>query len=236
MLFPKPLISTIDVQSAKPVLSTKGCGSARACALAIVFLSCCSTASAEVHTLTLRQALDFAAKQNADVLLARLDAQRAEQGIRVAKDPFSPKVYGGSGLAWTSGYPNTIDGNAPSIFEAKTNMSLFNRPASYQVAEARENARGAQMDAQAARNVTGNVALDLRDIRRPAGVVRTPKLAAIGRVDQIGVDAQFVAMLRDAAHQHCTYLQALADLPRVIFLAFEFEDRASSHNFQVRQL
>jgi len=84
VLFPKPLISTIDVQSAKPVLSTKGCGSARACALAIVFLSCCSTASAEVHTLTLRQALDFAAKQNADVLLARLDAQLAEQELLLA--------------------------------------------------------------------------------------------------------------------------------------------------------
>jgi outer membrane protein len=121
----------------------------RSCAMGVILLSFCAIASAEVHTLTLRQALDYAAKQNADVLLARLDAQRAEQGIRVAKDPFSPKVYGGSGLAWTSGYPNSIDGNAPSIFEAKTTMSLFNRPASYQVAEARENARGAQMDAQA---------------------------------------------------------------------------------------
>jgi outer membrane protein len=133
---------------AKPLTLPYAAPGINTCALAVILLFCCVTASAEVHTLTLRQALDFAAKQNADVLLARLDAQRAEQGIRVAKDPFSPKVFGGSGLAWTSGYPNTIDGNAPSIFEAKTNMSLFNRPASYQVAEARESARGAQMDAQ----------------------------------------------------------------------------------------
>ena len=117
-------------------------------AIVIPLFSFCGLASAETHTLTLREALDYAAKQNADVLLARLDAQRAEEGIRVARDPFSPKLFGGSGLAWTSGYPNSIDGNAPSIFEAKTSMSLFNRPASYQVAEARENARGAQMDAQ----------------------------------------------------------------------------------------
>jgi len=143
----KPLILSTAAPYAKLIFSVAPTISSWI--LVIILLSCCATASAEVLTLTLRQALDFAAKQNADVLLARLDAQRAEQGIRVAKDPFSPKVYGGSGLAWTSGYPNTIDGNAPSIFEAKTNMYLFNRPASFQVAEARENARGAQMDAQA---------------------------------------------------------------------------------------
>ncbi|MGA7410947.1 MAG: TolC family protein [Bryobacteraceae bacterium] len=147
MSTPKPLILSAAAMYAKLVFSVAPTISAWT--LVLILLSCCPPASAEVHTLTLRQALDFAAKQNPDVLLARLDAQRAEQGIRIAKDPFSPKVYGGSGLAWTSGYPNTIDGNAPSIFEAKTNMSLFNRPATYQVAEARENARGAQMDAQA---------------------------------------------------------------------------------------
>jgi outer membrane protein len=140
---PKPLLSPV---ARAGVVSL--CSRQAPYALILMFLCCCATALAEVHTLTLRQALDFASKQNVDVLLSRLDAQRAEQGIRVAKDPFSPKVYGGSGLAWTSGYPNAIDGNAPSIFEAKTNMSLFNRPASYQVAEARENSRGAQLDAQ----------------------------------------------------------------------------------------
>lgn len=144
----------------------------RAGGLILSLLSFCVLATAEVHTLTLRQALDFAAKQNPDVLLSRLDAQRAEQGIRVAKDPFSPKVYGGSGLAWTSGYPNSIDGNAPSIFEAKTNMSLFNRPASFQVAEARESARGAQMDAQSKSDeVAYRTAIEYLDVLEMAKLV-----------------------------------------------------------------
>ena len=34
----------------------------------------------------------------------------------------------------------------PSIFEVKTDMSLFNRPQSYGIARARENARGAEID------------------------------------------------------------------------------------------
>ncbi|MGH9621290.1 MAG: hypothetical protein ACRD45_16480, partial [Bryobacteraceae bacterium] len=62
--------------------------------LALSCLPCifAGTAAAEVHALTLRQALDIASRQNPDVLLARLDQQHAEAGIRIANDPFRPKV------------------------------------------------------------------------------------------------------------------------------------------------
>ncbi len=100
-----------------------------------------AAASGEVHSLTLRQTLEIASRQNADVILARLDEQHALEGIRVAQDPFRPKVYGGSGLAYTYGYPNSIEGNAPSLFEARTDMALYNRPKSYQIAVAEETAR-----------------------------------------------------------------------------------------------
>lgn len=113
------------------------------------FLCLAGLACAEVHTLSLKEAVAIALKQNTDALLARLDEQRAQAGVRIAKDPFVPKVYGGSGLAWTSGYPNSIEGSAPSIFQARTNMALFNRPKSYELAEARETARGAAIDSAA---------------------------------------------------------------------------------------
>jgi outer membrane protein TolC len=108
-----------------------------------------ASASAEVHSLTLKQALELAGRQNPDVTLARLDQQRAAEGVYVALDPFRPKVYAGSGLAYTYGYPNSIEGNAPSIFEIRTDMSLYNRSQSYALASARETARGSQMGAQA---------------------------------------------------------------------------------------
>jgi outer membrane protein TolC len=117
--------------------------------LGISSLLFASLVSAEVHSLTLQQALELAARQNPEVALARLDEQRAEQGVKVALDPFRPKVYGGSGLAYTYGYPNSIEGNAPSLFQLKTDMALFNRPKSYNVASARETARGSQFGAQA---------------------------------------------------------------------------------------
>jgi outer membrane protein len=117
--------------------------------IASILLSFGCLASAEVHSLTLQQVLELAARQNPDVTLARLDQQRAEEGIKIALDPFRPKVYGGSGLAYTYGYPNSIEGNAPSLFEVRTDMALYNRPKSYEVAAARENARGSRFGAQA---------------------------------------------------------------------------------------
>ncbi len=128
---------------------------------AITSLCFSSLVSAEVHSLTLQQVLEIAARQNPEVALARLDEQRASQGVQVALDPFRPKVYGGSGLAYTYGYPNSIDGNAPSLIQLKTDMALFNRPKSYDVASARETARGSQFAAQAKAEDVAYQAADL---------------------------------------------------------------------------
>jgi outer membrane protein len=129
--------------------------------IATVFFLAAGAAIAEVHSLTLPQALEIASRQNPDVALARLDQQRAEEGIKVAHDPFVPKVYGGSGLAYTYGYPNAINGNAPSLFEARTEMSIYNRPQSYQLAAARETARGSQLGTQAKGDEVAYQAADL---------------------------------------------------------------------------
>ncbi len=120
-----------------------------------------AVASAEVHPLTLQQVLEISSRQNPDVALARLDEQRAEQAVQVAIDPFRPKVYGGSGLAYTYGYPNSIDGNAPSLFQLRTDMAIYNRPKSYAVASAREQARGTQFSAQAKAEDVAYQAADL---------------------------------------------------------------------------
>lgn len=116
------------------------------CLILLLALGC--GAYAENHSYTLQQALDIASRQNPDVLLARLDEQRAGENVRVTADPFHPKVYAGSGAAYTQGYPNPIGGDAPSIFEAKAQMSLYNKPRSLLVAASRENVRGTHIDEQ----------------------------------------------------------------------------------------
>ncbi|HLK49233.1 MAG TPA: TolC family protein [Bryobacteraceae bacterium] len=100
---------------------------------------------AEVFSLTLRQAVGTALKQNPDITLSRMDEDKARQAVRVARDPFSPRFVVGSGLAYTNGFPMSLEGSAPSIFQANVTQFLFNRQQSYMVAQTRENARAAQI-------------------------------------------------------------------------------------------
>jgi outer membrane protein TolC len=127
----------------------------------LLFLSSALLATAEVHPLGFEQALERARRESPEVLLARFDEIQAQQAVRVAKDPFSPKVAVGSGLAYTYGFPMSIEGSAPSLFQAKAIQTLVNRPQSYLLAKAR-------VDAQ---SIAFNVAE-----RRAAAVEKTAKL------------------------------------------------------------
>src|SRR6185437_4077319 len=100
-------------------------------------------ARAENHVLTLKQAVDRALGQNPEALMARLAPFKAAAAIRVAKDPFVPRLAVGSGLAYNNGFPLSIEGSAPAAFEARANAYIFNRPQTYAIAQAKENARGA---------------------------------------------------------------------------------------------
>ena len=112
----------------------------------LLLLVLCATIHAEVRTLTLRQAIETAVRQNPDVIMARLDEQKAQEQVRIANDPFGPRVVIGSGLAYTRGFPMSVEGSAPSVFQARVIQSLYNKPRSYEVAAARENARATTLD------------------------------------------------------------------------------------------
>ena len=131
-----------------------------------------SAGLAEVHPLTLRQAVEMALKQSPDLVLARLDEQKMQYAIRIAKDPFTPKLYAGSGDAATWGYPSSIEGSAPAIVQTKTDMSLFNRPKSFELARAREHARGAGISVQEKTDdvafQTASLFLDAQQLARTA--------------------------------------------------------------------
>ena len=85
--------------------------------------------------MTLRQAVERALQQNPEIAMARLDELKAQEAVRVQKDPFAPHVYFGSGLAYTNGFPMSIDGAAPSVVQGRVSESLFNRQQSYAVAQ-----------------------------------------------------------------------------------------------------
>lgn len=128
---------------------------------------------AETRTLTLKQAVDLALEQNPDLVLARLDEIKANQAIRAARDPFMPKVFVGSGLAYTYGFPMSIDGSAPSIVQARAVASIYDKSKSLKVAEERENARTVKLTSEGKREeVAERVAIAYLDADRAARLAR----------------------------------------------------------------
>jgi outer membrane protein TolC len=128
--------------------------------------------------MTLKQAIETALAQSPDVALARLDEEKARQGIRVARDPFTPRLTAGSGLAYSNGFPMSIEGAAPSIFQARASEFIFNRPQSFAVAQAKEEARGAAVGVTAKRDeVAWRVASLFLDAERAS------RIGALARKD-----------------------------------------------------
>ncbi len=127
--------------------------------------------------MTLRQAVETALKQNPDIALARLDEEKARQAVRLAKDPFVPRIVVGSGLAYSNGFPMSIEGSAPSVIQANAQQFLFNRPQSYAVAQAKENARGAAIAVTSKRDEvayrTASLYLDAERANRIGALART---------------------------------------------------------------
>jgi outer membrane protein len=114
-----------------------------------IALALCAGMQAEVHTMTLRQAVERAMEQNPEVAMSRFDEIKAQEAVRQQRDPFLPRIMFGSGLAYTNGFPLSIDGAAPSVIQGRASQYLFNRQQSYVVAQAKEQAHTADISAAA---------------------------------------------------------------------------------------
>lgn len=113
----------------------------------VVFFLTALAGAAEVHRLRLGEAVARALEQNPEVILARLAEQAAEQRVEAARDPFIPKLYTGSGAAYTNGFPMSIEGSAPTVVQARAVAAVVNRRLSHELAATREAVRGARLDA-----------------------------------------------------------------------------------------
>lgn len=117
--------------------------------------------------ITLKQAVDLALQRNPELTLARLDARRTQLEVEAAREPLMPKLSVGSGLAYTYGYPLSIEGSAPSIIDVAATRSIYDPQRGHRVAQAKENARGAELQSEATReDVALRVAMLFLDLER----------------------------------------------------------------------
>src|SRR5215831_12824295 len=84
------------------------------------------TSSGKDRPLAFRTAIELALKNSATTGLSQADLQRARSVVRQTKDVFLPQMVLGSGLGASYGFPLSLEGAAPSIFNVNFQGALFN--------------------------------------------------------------------------------------------------------------
>jgi outer membrane protein TolC len=97
-----------------------------------------ATAQSGERAITLKEAVQLALKQNLDVLIARVEEEKAKQAVVEARAPFTPQVFAGSGLAYTDGIPQSVEGANPSVVRIVGRQFLYNKPQMATVRQAGE--------------------------------------------------------------------------------------------------
>lgn len=113
----------------------------------VLALLLAAAAAAQPRTLTLKQSVALALEQNPELLIARLEEQKAQLEVRAVQEPLLPKLVAGSGLAYTYGMPMSVEGSAPTIVQARAIRSIWDPARGLMVAKTREDARGAGIGA-----------------------------------------------------------------------------------------
>lgn len=85
-----------------------------------------ASSAGEAKPLAFRTAIELALKNSATTGLAQADLQRARSTVAQTRDAYLPQMVLGSGLGGSYGFPLSLEGAAPSIFNLNFQGALLN--------------------------------------------------------------------------------------------------------------
>ena len=80
----------------------------------------------EAEPLPLERAIRLALSHSTSSAIADADVQRAFASYRELRNNFVPQIVAGSGLGYTYGYPLSIEGSPPALFNVTAQSPVFN--------------------------------------------------------------------------------------------------------------
>jgi outer membrane protein len=119
------------------------------------------------ETLSLEAAIRRAVERAPDVALAASQAARAGETVRETRALNRPQAVTGTGLAYNNGFPISIEGSSPSIFQVAVTQSILSKKNNNLIREAEEGLKASQIAPEAARNdLAARTALVYYDLHR----------------------------------------------------------------------
>jgi outer membrane protein len=106
----------------------------------------------EAIVLTLQEAIRLCVQRAPEISLAAAQAARAGQALEETRSLNLPQVVTGTGLAYNNGFPLSIEGAAPSIFQIGLSQSIFNKKNKNLILEAEASSKASQLGPETARN------------------------------------------------------------------------------------
>jgi outer membrane protein TolC len=136
----------------------------------------------EQQPLSLGRAVALSLEHSSELALATARHALAEGQEAQARAPFRPSLFTGSGAAYTSGFPLTSNGGAPSVFNLSYVQTLFNPTLRGQARAAKERTEVERLGLQRSRDAvivrTALVFLDLVQVRLSLDVQHQARDAA----------------------------------------------------------
>lgn len=102
--------------------SWSGAGIPKLLLAALLFLPAASLA----QPLTLRHAVELALKHANGLAIAAADEQHAAASYRELRNSYIPQLTAGAGIGWSDGFPLSLEGAAPSLFNVTAQSALIN--------------------------------------------------------------------------------------------------------------
>ncbi|HEY6308270.1 MAG TPA: TolC family protein [Candidatus Angelobacter sp.] len=136
---------------------------ARVVAVAFCFLALAASLPAQDQgkPLPFRTAIELALRNSATSSLSRADLERARATVTEAHDQFVPSMTVGSALGYSNGFPLSLEGSAPSLFNVNIQGLLLNAAQHDYVKAARSDAQAtAAQNADRRNDVIMETALD----------------------------------------------------------------------------
>jgi outer membrane protein len=104
------------------------------------------------EAITIQEAVRMALAHSPEALLAKVQSLRAQEALRETRSLNLPQVVTGTGLAYNNGFPLSIEGSAPSIFQVGANQPIFSKTNRNLVREAEESGKASKFGIDSARN------------------------------------------------------------------------------------
>jgi outer membrane protein len=186
------------------------------------------------RTVSLAEVVKLALSNSPDLALARARYAVSKNTAGVDRSSFLPNLFTGSGAAYTNGFPGTLGGQAPAVFEMSYTQEIFDKQQWGQLHADEELAKSQQIDYQNAReNVIVSAAssyMELADVQRSLQLLRSERDSAQQILD--------VTQQREAAGLELptSVTTAQLQLARITQRIVQYQDREQVLTQQLRDM